>query len=99
MSDWSIVEKPLSSSAPLTGVLEAHGVRISMDGRGWVFDNIFVERLWRAVKYEDIYLRDYDSVAELDAGLVRYFCFYNEERPHQSLGYRTPAAVHGVVKL
>jgi putative transposase len=55
--------------------------------------------LWRTVKYEDIYLRDYDSVAELDAGLVRYFRFYNEERPHQSLGYRTPAAVHGVVKL
>lgn len=87
------------TSAPFTGVLEAHGVRISMDGRGRVFDNIFVERLWRTVKYEDIYLRDYDSVAELDAGLARYFRFYNEERPHQSLGYRTPAAVHGVVKL
>jgi putative transposase len=70
-----------------------------MDGRGRVFDNIFVERLWRTVKYEDIYLRDYGSVAELDAGLARYFRFYNQERPHQSLGYRTPAAVHGVVNF
>ena len=78
------------TSAPFTGVLEAHRVRISMDGRGRVFDNIFVERLWRTLKYEDIYLRDYGSVGELDAGLVRYFRFYNEERPHQSLGYRTP---------
>jgi putative transposase len=68
-------------------VLEAHEVRISMDARGRVFDNIFVERLWRTVKY-----RDYGSVAELDAGLARYFRFYNEERPHQSLDYRTPAA-------
>jgi putative transposase len=65
-------------------------VRISIDARGRVFDNIFVERLWRTVKYEDI--RDYGSVAELDAGLARYFRFYNEERPHQSLDYRTPAA-------
>jgi putative transposase len=86
------------TSAPFTGVLEAHEIRISMDG-GRVFDNIFVERLWRTVKYEDIYLRDYGSASELDAGLARYFRFYNEERPHQSLGYRTPAAVHGVVKL
>jgi putative transposase len=70
-----------------------------MDGRGRVFDNIFVERLWRTVKYEDIYLRDYGSVAELDAGLARYFRFYNQERPHQSLGYRAPAAVHGVVNF
>jgi putative transposase len=87
------------TSAPFTGVLAAHGVRISMDGRGRVFDNIFVERLWRTVKYEDIYLRDYSSVAELDAGLAWYFRFYNEERPHQSLGYRTPGAVHRVVKF
>ncbi|MGH8609311.1 MAG: integrase core domain-containing protein, partial [Gammaproteobacteria bacterium] len=84
---------------PFTSVLEAHGVRISMDGRGRVFDNIFVERLWRTVKYEDIYLRHYGTVEEFDAGLARYFRFYNEERPHQSLGYRTPAAVHGAVKL
>ncbi len=85
------------SSAAFTGVLDAFGVRISMDGRGRVFDNIFVERLWRTVKYEDIYLRDYGTVQELDTGLAQYFRFYNEERPHQSLGYRTPAEVHGVV--
>lgn len=66
---------------------------------GRVFDNIFVERLWRTVKYEDIYLRDYGSVEELDAAWAWYFRFYNDERPHQSLGYRTPAAVHGVVNL
>jgi putative transposase len=87
------------TSAVFTGVLQAHELRISMNGRGRVFDNIFIERLWRTVKYEDICLRDYGSVAELDAGLARYFRFYNEERLHQSLGYRTPAAVHGVVKL
>lgn len=87
------------TSAPFTGVLEAHEVRISMDGRGRVFDNIFVERLWPTVKYEDIYLRDYGSVPELDADLARHFRFYNAERRHQSLGYRTPAGVHGVVKL
>lgn len=57
-------------------------------------DNIFVERLWRAVKYEDIYLKDYASVPELHVGLGAYFQFYNHERPHQSLSYRTPAEVH-----
>ena len=70
------------------------GIRISMDGRGRAMDNIFVERLWRTVKYEDIYLRDYQSVPTLYAGLDRYFNFYNHERPHQSLGYLTPAEVH-----
>ena len=77
-----------------TGCLEAAGVRISMDGRGRVFDNIFIERLWRSVKYEDIYLKDYVSVPELDAGLGDYFRLYNHERPHQSLDYRTPMEVH-----
>ncbi|MBI1742491.1 IS3 family transposase [Candidatus Acetothermia bacterium] len=77
-----------------TSTLEAAGVRISMDGRGRVFDNIFVERLWRTVKYEDIYLHDYGSVPALQAGLHKYFTFYNQERLHQSLGYRTPAEVH-----
>jgi putative transposase len=77
-----------------TNALEAAGVRVSMDGRGRALDNIFVERLWRSVKYEDVYLRDYQTVRELDAGLGRYFRFYNRERPHQSLGYRTPAEVH-----
>jgi len=74
--------------------LEVAGVRISMDGRGRVFDNIFIERLWRSVKYEDVYLKDYASVPELSAGLDDYFWFYNHNRPHQSLDYRTPAEVH-----
>ena len=77
-----------------TGCLESAGIRISMDGRGRALDNIFVERLWRSLKYEDTYLKDYGSVPELEAGLRAYFCFYNTERPHQSLGYLTPAHVH-----
>jgi putative transposase len=74
--------------------LEAADVRISMDGRGRALDNIFIERLWRTVKYEDIYLHDYATVPELEAGLVCYFHFYNHDRLHQSLQYRTPAEVH-----
>ena len=77
-----------------TDCLEAAGICISMDGRGRALDNIFVERLWRTVKYEDIYLKDYASVPELATGLTNYFTFYNHERLHQSLGYRTPAEVH-----
>jgi len=77
------------------GMLEAAGVRISMDGRGRVFDNIFVERLWRTVKYEEVYLKDYQTVAEARLNLGRYFAFYDHERPHQSLDYRTPAEVYG----
>jgi putative transposase len=82
------------TALPFTTCLEDAGVRISMDGRGRALDNIFIERLWRSVKYEDIYLKDYASVPDLDAGLASYFRFYNDERPHQSLGYRTPAEVH-----
>lgn len=70
------------------------GVRMSMDGRGRAPDNVFVERLWRSVKYEDIYLQNYETGEALLEGLQRYFRFYNDERPHQSLGYRTPASVH-----
>jgi putative transposase len=77
-----------------TTCLETAGVRISMDGRGRALDNVFVERLWRTVKYEGIYLKDYARVSDLQAGLEHYFCFYNDERPHQSLDYRTPAEVH-----
>lgn len=73
--------------------LQAAGARISMDGRGRVFDNIFIERLWRSVKYEDVYLKDYALVPELNTGLGDYFRFYNHDRPHQSLDYRTPAEV------
>jgi putative transposase len=77
-----------------TQTLAETGIRISMDGRGRALDNIFIERLWRSVKYEDIYLKDYASVLALETGLCRYFRFYNHERPHQSLDYRTPVEVH-----
>ena len=77
-----------------TGRLEAAGVAVSMDGRGRALDNVFVERLWRSVKYEDIYIRGYEAVPELHQGLGSYFTFYNQERLHQSLGYQTPAAVY-----
>jgi putative transposase len=79
-----------------TGRLEEAGVAVSMDGRGRALDNVFVERLWRSVKYEEVYIKEYESVMELELGLSSYFRFYNEERPHQSLGYQTPAEVHGV---
>jgi putative transposase len=84
------------TSEAFTQPLLAAGVQISMDGRGRAFDNIFVERLWRTVKVEEVYLRDYETVAEAICHLGRYFTFYNEERLHQTLGYRTPAAVYGV---
>jgi putative transposase len=74
--------------------LEAAGVAVSMDGRGRCLDNVFVERLWRTVKYEDIYLHGYETVPQLQRGLGRYFPYYNEERLHQSLEYRTPVAVY-----
>lgn len=74
--------------------VQASGAQISWDGRGRVYDNIFVERLWRTVKYEDIYLREYADGWALREGLGKYFRFYNEERPHQALDYRTPAEVY-----
>ena len=77
-----------------TSRLKSVGVSVSMDGRGRVFDNIMVERLWRTVKYEEVYLKDYEEALEARAGLGRYFAFYNEQRYHQSLDYRTPAAVY-----
>jgi putative transposase len=82
------------TSQPFTTRLLAAGVRISMDGRGRALDNVFVERLWRSVKYEDVYLKNYDSVLDLNLGLLAYFHFYNYERPHQALAYRTPAELH-----
>ena len=78
------------SSAAFTGLLAQHGIAISMDGRGAWRDNVFVERLWRSVKYEEVYLRAYDSVAEARASLGRYLTFYNSRRPHSSLDARTP---------
>lgn len=82
------------TSKSFTGVLEAHGVTISMDGKGRAFDNIFVERLWRSVKYEEVYLKEYQSVRDAVRSLREYFRFYNLERPHQSLGYQTPHKVY-----
>lgn len=77
-----------------TGRLERAKIRISMDGRGRALDNIFVERLWRTVKYEDVYLKDYETPLGLEVGLTDYFFKYDYQRPHQSLQYRTPAAVY-----
>ena len=74
--------------------LKRHSIAISMDGRGRALDNVFIERLWRTVKYEDIYLKDYGTAAELRSGLSEYFSFYGTERPHSSLGHRTPAEVY-----
>jgi len=82
------------TSEDFTKRLEHHGVDISMDGRGRVIDNIFVERLWRTVKYEEVFLKDYVDVLDAIANLKDYFVFYNHERPHQSFGYQTPAMVH-----
>jgi putative transposase len=82
------------TSEAFTGVLQREGIAISMDGRGRALDNIFVERLWRSVKYEDVYLYGYATMGELLIGLTKYFTFYNEERPHQSLGNRTPKTVY-----
>ncbi len=83
------------TSEAFVGALESHGIRISMDGRNRALDNIFVERFWRSLKYEDIYLKDYQTMEELKQGLKRYFGFYNSERFHQSLDYKTPNIVYG----
>jgi len=82
------------TSAAFTGVLEREEIAISMDGRGCWRDNVFVERLWRSVKYEEVYLHAYASVPEARAGIGRYFDFYNAIRPHSSLGGRTPDQVY-----
>lgn len=81
------------TSEAFTGVLKAHGIAISMDGKGRWVDNVFVERLWRSLKYENIYLRAYETPTELRAGLARYLAFYNGERRHSALGRGTPDAV------
>jgi putative transposase len=87
------------TATAFTDELEAANIQVSMDGRGRFLDNIFVERLWRTVKYEDIYLKAYETVPLLMTGLGDYFPLYNEERPHQSLGYLTPADVHFAVNV
>jgi putative transposase len=85
------------TSDAFVGVLQSHGIRISMDGKNRVLDNVIVERFWRTLKYEDIYLRDYQNMSELKGGLKRYFRFYNEERFHASLNYATPNEIYNNV--
>src|SRR5215471_15379998 len=82
------------TSDDFTGTLNRHGIAISMDGKGRCMDNIFVERLWRSLKYEEVYLHAYATVAEAKAGIGAWLSFYNEERQHQSLGYRTPRQIY-----
>ena len=82
------------TSLAFTDVLRREGVTISMDGRGRALNNIFVERLWRNVKYEDVYLKGYANMAEMMVGLAQYFTFYNAQRPRQSLSYQTPDQVY-----
>jgi len=82
------------TSPDFTNILLDRGIKVSMDGRGRCFDNIFIERLWRSVKVEEVYIRDYDTVSEANYYLSRYFEFYNNERLHASLGYQTPAEVY-----
>jgi len=82
-----------------TGLLKQHGVKISMDGKGSYNDNLFVERLWRSVKYEEVYLKAYQDGRDARIGLGNYFRFYNTERPHQAFGYRTPAEVYTAIQV
>ncbi len=84
------------TASAFTDILEAAEVRISMDGRGRALDNIFIERFWRSLKYEDIYLKNYGTVPALTLGLADYFTFYNYRRPHQALRQQTPAQVYGL---
>ncbi len=86
--------RQFSSQFKFTVALEAANIRASMDGRGRFFDNVFIERLWRTVKYDNIYPRGYETPLELEAGLKSYFTFYDEHRPHSALDYRTPAEVY-----
>jgi putative transposase len=82
------------TSEGFTGLLLSNGIRISMDGKGRAFDNIFIERLWRSVKYEEVYLHEYNSIAQAKVGLKKYFEFYNFERHHQHLDYKKPAEMY-----
>ena len=81
------------TSVDFRGELEGRGVRVSMDGRGRYLDNIFIERLWRSLKYEEVFMKAYGSVAEARRGIGGWLRFYNDERPHQALKYRTPGEV------
>jgi len=87
------------TSEAFTRLLEQHGIRISMDGKGRYSDNLFIERLWRTLKYEEVYLKAYQDGRDARIGLGNYFSFYNTERPHQSHGYRTPAEVYSAIQV
>lgn len=87
------------TSDEFISVLKEHGIQISMDGRGRAADNIFVERLWRSVKYENVYLKGYETIPDAETGLKEYFEFYNTERRHQSLGYKTPWVVYSGLEV
>ena len=87
------------TSEAFTGLLEQHRIRISMDGKGSYNDNLFIERLWRTVKYEEVYLKAYQDGRDARASLGDYFRFYNTERPHQALGYQTPAEVFNLMQV
>lgn len=93
-SIWNTDQGSHFTSPHVTEPLLAAGVRISMDGKGRATDNIFTERLWRSLKYEEVYLADYANPREAREGITRYFTFYNTERPHQALGYRRPSEVY-----
>ena len=82
------------TSEDFTDVVLERGIKISMDGKGRFIDNIFVERLWRSLKYEEVYLYAYDTVQVARAGIAGYFDFFNDERPHKALGYQTPASFY-----
>ena len=88
------VEPGQFTSSDWTDVLKSRDIRISMDGKGRWIDNVFIERLWRSVKYEDVYLKAYEDGRQLQAGLTKYFRFYNERRLHQTHDYRTPDEVY-----
>ena len=85
------------TSETFTSMLLAQGVQVSMDGRGRCMDNVFVERLWRSIKYEEVYLKAYQNGTEARKGIGAYLAFYNQERPHQALGYRSPGQVFHAV--
>lgn len=87
------------TSEEFTRVLKDQGIQISMDGRGRATDNIFVERLWRSVKYENVYLKGYETIPDAQTGLKSYFDFYNTERHHQSLGYKTPWVIYSGLEV
>jgi putative transposase len=91
---WNSDQGSHFTSPQYLELLTTAGVQISMDGKGRALDNIFVERLWRTVKYEEVYLHDYANPREAREGLSAYFLFYNKARPHQALGYRTPAETY-----